>query len=93
MFAQAANLVELPETYRTPLFDMVYDDLTEWRAPPKEKNPWREGEEDLVVKPRIKLEFFPQYNYDSIETPISDSLFQNEYEIEKPAANILEYSF
>ncbi len=98
VFAQA-GIIKLPNTYRTPLSDMVYDDRTKWRTEAKEKNPWREEEENLIVKPRIKIELFPQYNYDSlyyrgnIEDPISNSLFQDETEIERPVSNILEYSF
>lgn len=91
-FAQANGVTILPETYRTPLSDMVAKDSNEWRAKPEEKNPWREDEE-LILKPRIKVELFPQYNYDKLENPISDSLFQNKNEIERPVSNILEYSF
>lgn len=98
VFAQA-GITQLPETYRTPLSDMVYQDMKEWRAEPEDEYPWREDEEDLLIKPRIKVELFPQYNYDSlyyrdsIEDPISNSLFQNENEIERPVSNIFQYSF
>lgn len=99
VFAQTNGIIQLPETYRTPLSDMVYEDLKEWRAEPENENPWREGEEDLTIKPRIKAEFFPQYNYDSlyyrdsIEDPLSNVLFQNETEIERPVSNVFQYSF
>ena len=92
VFAQA-GITKLPESYRTPLSDMVNDDQKEWRAEPEDENPWRENDEDLIIKPRIKAEFFPKYNYDSLQNPISNSLFQNENEIERPVSNILEYSF
>jgi|GEM_PF-2485972 len=98
VFAQA-GITHLPESYRTPLSDMVYEDLSEWRAEPEDENPWREKDEEPLIKPRIKVELFPQYNYDSlyyrdsIEDPLSNSLFQNETEIERPVSNILEYSF
>ena len=98
VFAQA-GITNLPESYRTPLSDMVYDDLREWRVEPEDENPWREGEEDLILKPRIKVELFPQYNYDSlhyrdsIENPVSNTLFHNETEIQRPVSNILEYTF
>ena len=72
---------------------MVNDDQKEWRAEPEDENPWRENDEDLIIKPRIKAEFFPKYNYDSLQNPISNSLFQNENEIERPVSNIFEYSF
>lgn len=92
VFAQA-GITKLPESYRTPLSDMVNDDQKEWRAEPKDENPWRENDEDLIMKPRIKAEFFPKYNYRSLQNPISNSLFQNENEIERPVSNIFEYSF
>ena len=92
VFAQA-GITKLPESYRTPLSDMVNDDQKEWRTEPEDENPWRENDEDLIIKPRIKADFFPQYNYDSLQNPISNSLFQNENEIERPVSNILEYSF
>ena len=92
VFAQA-GIIKLPESYRTPLSDMINDDQKEWRAEPEDENPWRENDEDLIIKPRIKAEFFPKYNYDSLQNPISNSLFQNENEIERPVSNIFEYSF
>ena len=93
VIAQTNGITKLPESYRTPLSDMVYDDQSEWRSEPEEENPWREGEEEPLIKPRLKLELFPKYNYDSLQNPVSDSLFQNENEIERPVSNILEYSF
>ena len=92
VFAQA-GITKLPESYRTPLSDMVYDDLNEWRTVPEDDNPWRENEEELLIKPRLRVKLFPKYNYDSLENPISNSLFQNENEIERPVSNILEYTF
>ena len=92
-FAAANGFVELPESYRTPLSDMIHDDNSEWRAEKKEKNPWREGEEELILKPRIKVELFPEYNPDSSGNPVSNSLFQNEYEVEKPASSFFQYTF
>lgn len=98
VFAQA-GIVQLPDTYRTPLSDMVYQDLKEWRAEPEDENPWRENGEEQLIKPRIKVEFFPQYNYDSlhyrdsIEDPVSNSLFENETEIQRPVSNVFQYNF
>lgn len=72
---------------------MVYDDNKEWRAEPEEANPWRENEEELILQPRLKAEFFPKYNYDSVQNPESGSLFQNANEIDKPVSNIFKYTF
>lgn len=93
VIAQTSGITKLPESYRTPLSDMVYEDLTEWRSEPEEDNPWREKSEDPLIKPRLRVELFPKYNYESLQNPVSDSLFQNEYEIERPVSNILEYKF
>jgi hypothetical protein len=93
VIAQTNGITKLPESYRTPLSDMVYDDQSEWRSEPEEENPWREKSEEPLIKPRLKVELFPKYNYDSLQNPVSDSLFQNQNEIERPVSNILEYKF
>jgi hypothetical protein len=93
VFAQSNGYTELPESYRTPLSDMIYEGHTDWRAAPEEDNPWRESEEEQTIKPRIKTEFFPEPDYSTKEDPSSSNLFQNEYEVEKPRTNIFRYSF
>lgn len=92
-FAAANGIISLPETYRTPLSDMAYDDNNEWRAEAEEDNPWREGQEGVTIKPRIKTEFFPEYDYNTVDDPTTRSLFQNEYELERPRTNIFKYTF
>ncbi len=92
VFAQA-GISHLPETYRTPLSDMAHKDHKDWRAAPKDKNPWRESKEDLLIKPRIKVQLFPQYTPDSSGNPVSKSLLQNEDEIEKPASSFFQYTW
>jgi hypothetical protein len=93
VFAQSNGYTELPESYRTPLSDMIYEGHTDWRAAPKEDNPWREKEEEQAIKPRIKTEFFPRPDYSTTEDQTNQNLFQNEYELEKPRTNIFKYSF
>lgn len=93
VIAQTNSITKLPESYRTPLSDMVYEDMKDWRSEPEEENPWRESDEEPLIKPRLRVDLFPRYNYDSLQNPVSDSLFQNENEIERPVSNILEYSF
>ncbi len=92
-YATANGIIQLPDTYRTPLSDMVHDSNHDWRAVSGEENPWREKDDKLIIKPRIKVELFPSYTPDSSGNPVSNSLFQNEDEIEKPASNIFEYTF
>ncbi len=93
VYATANGIINLPETYRTPLSDIVHDDHKDWRATSETDNPWRENSEELIIKPRIKVELFPSYTPDSSGNPVSNSLFQNEDEIEKPASNIFEYTW
>jgi hypothetical protein len=94
VFADANGLLKLPESYRTPLSDMAYDDMKEWRADPEDENPWRRKDDETVIKPRIKLDLFPKYEHkDDLKNPSDGVLFQNVYEISKPVSNILEYSF
>lgn len=83
---------EVPDSYRTPLSEMIYEGHTEWRAAPEEDNPWREKEE-TIIKPRIKAEFFPDLDYSKPKQPENRSLFQNENELEKPRTNIFKYTF
>ena len=93
VFAAVNGIVSLPDSYRTPLSDMTYDDNNEWRAEAEEDNPWREGQEEVTIKPRIKTEFFPEYDYDTVDDPTTRSLFQNEYELDRPRTNIFKYTF
>ncbi|HEB82890.1 MAG TPA: hypothetical protein ENJ11_08505 [Gammaproteobacteria bacterium] len=93
VIAQSNGLLKLPEVYRTPLSDMAVQNNPEWRGEDAEDNPWRAEEEELIIKPRIKAEFFPKYNYDSVQDPNPGSLFQNEYELDKPVSNIFKYTF
>ena len=92
VFAASNGITSLPESYRTPLSDMTYENNNEWRAEPEEDNPWREDKE-ITIKPRIKTEFFPKYDYDTVDDPTTRSLFQNEYELERPRTNIFKYTF
>jgi hypothetical protein len=90
--AQNDIYTEVPESYRTPLSEMIYEGHTDWRAAPEEDNPWRENEEP-TIKPRIKAEFFPDLDYSKPKEPENRSLFQNENELEKPRTNIFKYTF
>lgn len=93
VFAQTNGMTQLPESYRTPLSDMVYDDNDQWRTEPEEDNPWRENQKELEIKPRFKAQFFPEYDYNTMDDPTTRSLLQNEYELERPRTNIFKYTF
>lgn len=93
VFAQANGITQLPEFYRTPLSDMTYDNNKQWRTAPEEDNPWREGKKELETTPRIKAQFFPEYDYDTVDDTTTRSLLQNENELERPRTNIFQYTF
>lgn len=93
VFADANSITHLPPSYRTPLSDMVYDSNSEWRAAPEDKNPWRGGEDEPIIKPRIKTEFFPKYNYESEDNSNPNTLFQDGTQQEKPVTNFFKYTF
>ena len=59
----------------------------------EEDNPWRENKKELETTPRIKAQFFPEYDYDTVEDTTTRSLLQNEYELERPRTNIFQYTF
>lgn len=83
----------LPDTYRSPLSETVFEQQNTWRAAPEEENPWRENQEEPIIKPRLKAEFFPEYDYKTVDDPNMRSLFQNEDELERPRTNIFKYTF
>ncbi|HHJ34444.1 MAG TPA: hypothetical protein ENJ87_01640 [Gammaproteobacteria bacterium] len=90
--AQTTGLLTLPDMYRTSLSDMMIDD-NPWRSEKEEDNPWREGSQAATTKPGFNTRFFPAYDYETEDDPTSRSLFQNEYELERPRTNIFKYSF
>ncbi|HHO59698.1 MAG TPA: hypothetical protein ENJ64_05600 [Thiotrichales bacterium] len=91
VIAQNNDLI-LPDTYRTPLSDLVEEEHS-WRAPAEEDNPWRKGSKKSVLQFRKKAEFFPRQTYEKPEPLVSDSLLQNANELERPATNIFKYNF
>lgn len=93
VFAQTHGIKQLPEIYRTPLSEMVYDNNKQWRTAPEEDNPWREGKKEPEITPRIKARFFPEYDYNTVDDTTTRSLLQNEYELERPRTNIFKYTF
>jgi hypothetical protein len=91
--AQTNGILQLPDSYRTPLSDMAYDNNKQWRAASEEANPWRGGNKAVEIKPRIKAEFFPEYDYNTVDDPTTRSLLQNEFELERPRTNLFRYTF
>lgn len=91
--AQINSMLQLPENYRTPLSVIIENSNPAWRAAPEEQNPWREDNANAIINPRIKAEFFPKYDYETVDDPTTRSLFQNEFELERPRTNLFKYSF
>lgn len=91
VFAQTSGII-LPDSYRTPLSEIVTEN-NDWRAPAEEDNPWRKDQKKPALTFRKKAEFFPAFNYEKTDNPVSDSLLQNANELEKPRTNIFKYSF
>ena len=46
--AGSDGLLELPEFYRTPLSEVIYEEHTTWRATPKEDNGWRRKDDEGI---------------------------------------------
>ena len=92
--AWADGNTALPPSYRTPLSEMVYDRNDEWRAVPEEKNPWRENQDNIVFKSRIKAEMFPLYENRIPVDNSHPSIFQHDgTQQERPTTNIFKYTF
>lgn len=97
VFAQseltANGISELPPVYRTPLSDIVSEENTQWRAVEGDENPWRQNKQEALLKTTKKARLFPDYDYNAVDDPATRSLFQNEFELERPRANLFKYSF
>lgn len=72
---------------------MAYDNNKLWRAEEQPENPWRDDQQEITIKPRIKAKFFPAYDYETADDPTTRSLLQNEFELERPRTNIFRYTF
>ena len=84
--------IKLPEFYRTPLSEVIADEEPGWRSEPEPEYRWRQ-DEDVQVQPEKRLKLFPEYDYETMDDPASRSLFQNEYELERPRTNLFRYDF
>ena len=92
VIADSGALLDLPNTYRTPMPDVVYDEQTTWRAAPREDNGWRRGD-DVAIDTRQRKEMWPAYDYTDRGDPTLDNLFMNENELARPKTNVFRYTF
>ena len=85
--------VKLPEFYRTPLSEIIADENPGWRAGPEPEYKWRQGQDEVQMKPGKEARLFPEYDYETKDDPSSRSLLQNEYELDRPRTNLFRYDF
>lgn len=91
--AGSDGLLELPEHYRTPLSEVVYEEHTTWRATPQDDNGWRRGDEDLIQQGQRRREVLPRWDYEERKDPTLGNIFMNERELAKPKTNVLRLNF
>ena len=91
--AGSDGLLELPEHYRTPLSEVVYEEHTTWRATPQSDNGWRRGDEDLIQQGQRRKEVLPRWDYEERQDPTLGNIFMNERELARPKTNVLRLNF
>ena len=91
--AGSDGLLELPEHYRSPLSDVVYEEHPTWRATPEDDNGWRRGDDDLIQQGRLRKEVLPAWDYDERTDPTLGNIFMNENELARPKTNIFRMNF
>ena len=91
--AGSSGLLELPEYYRAPLSEVVYEEHTTWRAMPEDDNGWRKGDGDLIHQGQRRREVLPRWDYDKRSDPTLDNIFMNEGELAKPKTNVFRLNF
>lgn len=83
----------LPNSYRTPLSDLVYEQQPSWRAAPADDNAWRKNVAEMDSDGRFKAHLLPQYDYSEREDTTLRNRFMNEDELARPKTNIFKYNF
>jgi len=91
--AGSDGLLELPEHYRMPLSEVVYEEHTTWRATPEDDNGWRKDDGDLIHQGQRRKEVLPRWDYDEQRDRTLDNIFMNEGELAKPKTNVFKYNF
>lgn len=91
--AGSDGLLELPQHYRMPLSDVIYEEHTTWRATPEDDNGWRRGDGDLIHQGQRRKEVLPRWDYDEQRDRTLDNIFMNEGELARPKTNVFRYNF
>ena len=90
--ADSGALLDLPDSYRTPMSDVIYEEQTTWRAAPQEDNGWRRGD-DVAIDTRSRKEMWPAFDYTDRGDPTLGNMFMNENELARPKTNVFRYNF
>ncbi len=93
VIAGSDGLLELPEHYRAPLSDVVYEEHPTWRATPEDDNGWRRGDDDLIQQGQRRREVLPRWDYEERLDPTLGNIFMNENELAKPKTNVFRLNF
>jgi len=91
--AGSSGLLELPEHYRMPLSDVIYEEHTTWRATPEDDNGWRRDDGDLIQQGQRRKEVLPRWDYDEQRDRTLDNIFMNEGELARPKTNVFRLNF
>lgn len=91
--AGSDGMIDLPEFYRTPLSEIIYQEQTTWRASPEDDNGWRRQDDGFIQQGRLRKEILPDVDYQERGDPTLGSTFMNERELARPKTNVLRLKF
>ena len=91
--AGSDGMLELPEYYRMPLSDIIYEEHTSWRAMPEDDNGWRRGDDGLIHQGQRRKEVLPRWDYEAHRDPTLGNIFMNENELQRPKTNVFRLNF
>ena len=91
--AGSDGMIDLPEFYRTPLSEVIYQEQTTWRATPEDDNGWRKQDDGRIQQGRMRKEVLPEFDYQDRGDPTLGSTFMNERELARPKTNVFRLKF
>jgi hypothetical protein len=91
--AGSDGMLDLPEFYRTPLSEVIYEEQTTWRATPEADNGWRTQDDGRIQQGRLRKEVLPEFDYQERGDPTLGSTFMNERELARPKTNVFRLKF
>ncbi|MGB5279376.1 MAG: hypothetical protein WBP02_19755 [Gammaproteobacteria bacterium] len=93
VIAGSDGLIDLPEHYRTPLSEVIYEEQSTWRAQPEDDNGWRTSDDELIHQGRLRKEILPDFDYEQRNDPTLRNTFMNENELARPKTNLFRLNF